>query len=153
MTKRIKTYIIIFTLTFLLLTLFYGLYLLIRVKYASYPQDVYYFEGGTPANGQILVLGFSNFGVIVESLIISLIVTMLNHFIKIKNIRPFAFSLKLTFLVTVVYLLYKVVPAINFDHGYFDIFLQELIAEILVLAVLFFVCSVLTIALISKFKK
>ncbi|SKC81734.1 hypothetical protein SAMN05660236_4008 [Ohtaekwangia koreensis] len=151
--NKIKTHVIIFSLTFLLLTLFHGLYLLIKIKYTSYPEESYYFEGGTPTSGQLLVTGFSNMGVIVESLITSLIVIILNYFIRIKNKGLLVTSFRLTSLVTLIYFVFRLLSARNYDREYYGIFFKELKQEILILTLLFFIGYSFTIALTSKFKK
>jgi hypothetical protein len=153
MKNKIKTHVIILSLTFLLLTLFHGLYLLIKIKYASYPEESYHFEGGIPTSGQLLVTGFSNMGVVIESLITSLIVTILNYFISIKNKGLMVTSFKLTALVSLLYFVFRLLSARNYDRDYYGIFLKELKQEILILALLFFVCYSFTIGLTNKFKK
>jgi hypothetical protein len=105
--NRIRIHIIVFIATSLLLTLFYGLYFILTGMYYSFPKDEYYVEGVTRTRGEILIGGFVNLEVVVDSLIISLWVVILNYFITMKPMGRFATAFKSAFLVTLVYYLYN----------------------------------------------
>jgi hypothetical protein len=141
--NRIGIHLIVFIATSLLLTLFYGLYFILTGMYYSFPEDEYYVEGVTRTRGEILIDGFVNLEVVVDSLIISLLVTILNDFIKTKSMGLFVTAFKSAFLVTLVYYLYNLCFASAWE-------LQE---RTLVLAFLSFVCSMFTGGAIDKLKK
>jgi hypothetical protein len=141
--NSIRTHIIGFIATSLLLTLFYGLYFILTGMYYSFPKDEYYVEGVTRTRGEILIRGFANREVVIESLIISLLVAILNYFIKMKSMGLFVTAFKSAFLVTLLYYLYNLCFASAW----------ELKERTLVLAVLSFVCSIFTVGTIDKLKK
>lgn len=105
--------------------------------YQYYPKDEYYLEGTARTRGQIIMWGFANVHVVVESLIISLIATITSYFFKKRKNGVFITAALLTFLVTFIYFIYNTNVA-------------ELKEKTFVLAVIIFTCSVFTLALINK---
>jgi hypothetical protein len=141
--NRLTTHFIAFTLIFLLLTSFYGLYFILGM-YDAFPEDKYYLEGTTRTRGQILLMGFAKIEVIIGSLIISLVATNLSYFVKMKPQGQFVTAFKWTILVSLVYYIYNLLFA-SFTGG--------LKMQTLILAVVFFACTIVTAGLTTKFKK
>jgi hypothetical protein len=153
MTMKIKidrTIALLWLFNFLFLTIFSGVYLMIRVYYANFPEESYYFEGGTPTTGQFLLLGFRNYVGMMSSLIVSFLTAALFWFFNSRyrlNTRLVMSSFMSTILLGIVYFLYNIVPAISFDSRYRMIFFHELKEESLILTIVYFPFSFILIAL------
>lgn len=148
-----RRFFIVVGFTVIFLGVASGLYLMLRVKYASYPEEVYHFAGGTPTAGQFLMMMFYDvkrmLGFTVVSVVIATIFQILNARF-LKNRRWILTTLTLILLFSLTYFIYGLLPLISFDREYFSIYLAELTDELMFLTIAFLSVSFVLTALVRR---
>ena len=132
--KEIKASVLTLVWIFPLFPLLYRAYMVIF----EYPAADFYLKGEHASIGAVLMSGFFIREVIIDSLVISIIVTVLNHVIRIKG-GLFIIALKLSFLMALTYFLYEMDPILYYYRRYVNLPFIEMVVKVIFFAGLFFV--------------